>query len=743
MSGASAGTIRSFGTVTIDGIYYEGYRGFGIVQLDAGARWTIGGTVASGTIVALAPGGTNVLTLANLAEMQGTITGFAQGDTIGADGITVTGSNYAGGVLTLTDTTGTISLDLPGNFTTGEFHVTNEAGNAEISILPRTLSWTGASGTAFGTAANWNDLTDSLNPAQSAPDPLDTVEFNTGDGGVIGTGTVATLDVGVAGSGVLQLTNAATIVAGSFDAGVGKADVAQIGVTGAGTELSVTGNAILADDGNGVMSVLSGATFAAANLTIGSQGDSSGAVIVSGDGSVIDISGDLNVGTALGTGDLTIGPGAVVDASVVNLQGEVVLENGELDPTVNLINQGQTAGGSGTIEAGDIVDEGVIQAGGSKPSENLLVVAGTVAGGGPWTIDGTAQPEANGDAGVLQINAGGTLELTGPVLDTASTTFTDDVTPQGTYTVNDSVVDVNFADGTGVLRLDDIGGFAGTIVSFQQGDEFVIAGGTLSGLGVTGGNTLTALDSGNGGTDQIIFSSGISASGFNIVNNNTIQVACFAAGTRIATPAGLVVVESLRAGDRVRTMRGDAAAIVWIGQRNVDCRQHPDPASVCPVRVLAGAFGPGLPSCDLWLSPDHAVFVEGVLIPIRCLIDGGTIRQMVVPEVTYYHVELPAHDVILAEDLPVESYLDTGDRANFSNGGGEVRLFPDFSARPNLSVRMWEMAGCAPLVMTGPVLERVRRILARAAVVTPVVSPVRPPDMGPSWTRLNNRYTYY
>ncbi len=29
---------------------------------------------------------------------------------------------------------------------------------------------------------------------------------------------------------------------------------------------------------------------------------------------------------------------------------------------------------------------------------------------------------------------------------------------------------------------------------------------------------------------------------------------------------------------------------------------------------------------------------------------------------SYYHVELPHHDVLLAQGLPAESYLDTGNR---------------------------------------------------------------------------------
>jgi len=336
-------------------------------------------------------------------------------------------------------------------------------------------------------------------------------------------------------------------------------------------------------------------------------------------------------------------------------------------------------------------------------------VAGTVLGGGPWTINGTAQPQANGDVGILQINAGGTLELTGPVSNAASTTFTDNVTPQSTYTVTDSVVDVNFEDATGVLKLDDIGGFAGTIVSFRKGDSFVITGGTLSNLGVTGEYTLTVSDSGNGGTDQITFSSGIGVSGFNIVNNNTIQVACFVRGTRIETETGLVTVEELRVGDRVITEAGACEPIVWIGQRTVNCRAHPKPKSVWPVRVARGAFGRNVPLRDLYLSPDHAVLVDGVLIPVKLLVNGAGIVQVRRSAVTYFHIELPVHAVILAEGLTAESYLDLGDRADFASESETIRLFPDFAARlaPDAALA-WETKGAAPLVMAGEKLQAIR-----------------------------------
>ena len=579
-------------------------------------------------------------------------------------------------------------------------------------VAPRTMTWNGGAATDFGTAANWNDLTNGQSPAQTPPDSQDTVLFDTSDGAISGTGTVAAVDVGTADAGVLELSGGSTLVAGALDVGVASGADGQVGLTGAGTDLTIGGTAVVADDGTGILSVLSGATFTAAGLTVGSQGQSSGALVVSGAGSTVRLSGALNIGTALGTGDLTVGPGAAVQASVVNLQGQVVLEGGLLDPTVSVIDQGQTAGGFGTLAAGDIIDEGVIQASGSAPSRNLLLVRGTVLGGGSLSVNGTAQPSPS--VGWLQIDAGDTMELTGPVLNAAVAAFSDMLTPTGTYSVGNSVIDVTFADAGGVLLLDDIAGFAGTITSFKAGDQFVIAGGTLYDPSVANGNTLAFLDSGPnagiGDVDQIIFGSSVIAGQFDIVNGNTVQaVSCFAAGTRIMTEDGAIAVERLRVGDRVLTACGRIEPVVWLGSRTVNCRKHPAPETVWPVRMNAGAFGKNVPLRDLYLSPDHAVFVNNILVPVKLLANGNSIAQVKRASSIYYHVELPRHEVILAEGLPVESYLDTGDRMSFNPGGDIIRLFPDFAARfaPEIA-SVWETRGAAPLVMTGVELDAAR-----------------------------------
>jgi hypothetical protein len=185
---------------------------------------------------------------------------------------------------------------------------------------------------------------------------------------------------------------------------------------------------------------------------------------------------------------------------------------------------------------------------------------------------------------------------------------------------------------------------------------------------------------------------------------------CYRRGTRILTDRGEVAVENLRVGERVRTVLGGSSApIIWIGQREVDCRRHPKPWRVWPVRVADSAFGPGRPRGEMFLSPDHAVYVNEVLIPIRHLINGSTIVQVGVDKVAYFHIELPEHDVVLAQGLPTESFLDMRDRSNYASRPGPVRLFPDFT------VRMWEAFGCAPLIVTGPELTAARELVGRFA----------------------------
>jgi hypothetical protein len=188
---------------------------------------------------------------------------------------------------------------------------------------------------------------------------------------------------------------------------------------------------------------------------------------------------------------------------------------------------------------------------------------------------------------------------------------------------------------------------------------------------------------------------------------------CFAAGTRILTPNGEKLVEQLAAGDEVLTARAGhegVAEIIWVGQRTIDLARHAMPEKVRPIRILAGAFGPGLPERDLRLSPDHALYIDGHLIEAKTLVNGVTvIAEQNTRFVTYHHIETAQHEVVLAEGLPAETFLESGNRANFENGAAPITLHPDFVAQAREK-------SCATLLVDGPIVTAARQKLLERAL---------------------------
>jgi Hint domain len=189
---------------------------------------------------------------------------------------------------------------------------------------------------------------------------------------------------------------------------------------------------------------------------------------------------------------------------------------------------------------------------------------------------------------------------------------------------------------------------------------------------------------------------------------------CYVEGTRIRTERGDVPVEELAAGDMVavHTRQGMIQRpAVWIGRRVVNIAAHPDPETALPIRIRRNAFAGGQPSRDLLVSPDHAIFIDGLLVPAKLLVNGGSIvQEQGWTSVVYFHVELPEHAVIFAEDLAAESYLDTGNRAVFENAGGLMMLHPDFSISARLQRR--EDGSCAPLVVAASLVRPIWHQLA-------------------------------
>jgi hypothetical protein len=481
--------------------------------------------------------------------------------------------------------------------------------------------------------------------------------INIGSGTIVNLGSVAGpyhLGFGVIlGSGG-TMTNA---VSGSVSGGyVGVkisstgASVINYGVIGGRTAVDLEGG-----------SITNAASAEIAGDEVGIESFAGGTLV--NDGS---ITGTLLSGVYMADGgSVTNGISAIIANSV----GVELLVGG------TLINAGTIVGRLGTA-----VSLGTV-------GNNLLVVAPGAYFGGQ--VAGSA-------------SASNTLEL-------ASAASAGSLSGLGTdFTNFGSIV---FDAGADWFIAGNTTGLAGTISGFAFGDTIEVTGITATGSSYSGG-VLTLMEA--SGSVDLILPGSFTTSDF-VINNNSattavdITLMCFRDGTRIRTLRGEVVVEKLRVGEPVLAHTGDGRmaphSIVWIGHRSVDSRRHPKPTQVWPVRIRAGTFGAGQPARDLFLSPDHAVFVDGVLIPVKYLINGRGIAQVPVSKLHYFHVELSAHAVLLAEGLPVESYLNVGDRANFANGGEPVTLFPDFAARA------WEMRGCAELVVIGSQVEAARALI--------------------------------
>ncbi len=206
---------------------------------------------------------------------------------------------------------------------------------------------------------------------------------------------------------------------------------------------------------------------------------------------------------------------------------------------------------------------------------------------------------------------------------------------------------------------------------------------------VISGNQYTTIDASTSG----FYPSGVNSSGTIIGDTGfgtASSVACFAKGTRILTDRGEIAVELFAVGDAVTTVDGQTSTITWLGF----FRPSPNDWENRPVCVRAHSFGHNLPHRDLFLSPEHAIFIDGMLAPAQFLVTGDSIDRVAMDDVVYYHVMLDHHDVILAEGLPVETYLPDDNFERFDN----------WTALP---VRDLPMTPCAPRITQGSRLQAV------------------------------------
>jgi hypothetical protein len=216
--------------------------------------------------------------------------------------------------------------------------------------------------------------------------------------------------------------------------------------------------------------------------------------------------------------------------------------------------------------------------------------------------------------------------------------------------------------------------------TFDIGEDIGVVGATYSGYAIVGSTTYPVVD--YGGVLRVL---GIaSGGGPNLFTDwqysAAPMLACFLAGALIATPEGDRTIESLSLGDLVVNQAGKAIPVKWIGRQTVATRFVPA-ERLMPVRIAAGALGDGLPHADLTVTADHGMLVDGVICHAGALVNGTTITRVPLSEMgetyTVYHIETEAHEIILANGAPAETFIDNVSRRVFDNYAEFEALYGD------------------------------------------------------------------
>ena len=681
---ASDGSVSAAGSLTVFNSALVNNAGTmsesGLLSVIDSGTVTTDGTLATDRVILAAAQDTDTPpvsppTVASLVENGGTVI-------VGATGST--GTNFvvnAGGAVSLTSAslTETGTMDIEG----GNVSLTNAATAA---TGPIEFDY----GTVFITSSTLG--TDSLIVARPSAFPTTTIASLIQNGGsvIVGKSSSTGANFVVNQGGVVSLTFASLTETGTMSvAGGGTLSLASATLHTAGS-MNIEGGTVL-------LSNTAATTTGPINVNSGSISISAGNLTTTDTITVAGTSGGFSftTGTVASKGFVQTGA-ASSQIGVSNTQLSALLLADTFQASggnVSIAQGSSVIAGSGLLANSAVHDSGlfttsvglIVNAGGSLD----ILSGGQALDGGNLTGDGAGTVTILGTLAIAGTMSGTAIKLahTGARL---SLSASDSSTLLTGYTAAIKGLDQS---GTGV----DFSRLA-----FSGGEHAVVNGTTLSLLG-TGGPLATLQVDPFPTYDLTVVNDG---SGHPLVET----APCFVAGSRILTNRGEVAVEDLREGDVVVTASGRPRPICWIGHRRIDPARHPCPRTVQPIRIQRGAFAANTPHRDLLLSPDHAVFVEGVLVPVRYLVNGATIRcQTVRRPITYYHVELDGHDILLAEGLAVESFLDTGCRQDFDNGGAVVALHPDFSTWA------WEARGYAPLVVAGPEIGKTRRRLAQRA----------------------------
>lgn len=219
-------------------------------------------------------------------------------------------------------------------------------------------------------------------------------------------------------------------------------------------------------------------------------------------------------------------------------------------------------------------------------------------GSGTWTYLGLGANNVGIGSGIWNLNTTTLADGTYEVLYKWAANTVQAANPSGgvilatTFTVDTNDPDVVFASGDTSLDLTDL--------TISQTYTFTTEPGaqvTVTFTGTNGSVSQTVFADGTGTATVTLSPAELSSLGFGTVTITataedvagnvfpatpvqTIDIVCFLAGTRIATPAGEVPVETLRPGDLILTADGRAVPVRFLGRQTVHARFAPPNAPI-------------------------------------------------------------------------------------------------------------------------------------------------------------------
>ncbi len=491
VNGTIAFASTSTATVTVDGT-------------NGASTWTNTGTLVVGD----AGNGTlNVLAGGTVTNTDGTIGN--QSGSVGAANIDGAGSTWTN--------SGTLRVGLNGNATLSITNGATVTVNGSFARIAEEATST-SSATVDGAGSTWA-LAGDLDVARAGIGMLTiqnggtvnmtgagkrasigVVSGSTGTATVDGTGSTLTvpgnLIVGESGNGTLLVENGGLATSGNGFIGKNSGSVGVATVDGSGSKWDLSSNTLtIGGDGNGTLNITAGGNVTDTTAIMGDSATSSGTATIDGAGSTWTNNGDLIVAKDGSTALLTISNGGVV----TNLTADV-----SLDP-----------GSNGTA----IVD------GGGWTSSALYVGGGSGGAGGTGLvriINGgvvNAPTMVVWDQGTLEVNSGYKINSSNLVFDGGTLRTLDDTnfsnsadlaaggiivdsngftsTLSGVFTGNGGLTKIG--DGTIIISSDnfyvgDTNINAGTlrVDGSITSNTFVNPGGTLGGIGTVFGNVVNS-----------------------------------------------------------------------------------------------------------------------------------------------------------------------------------------------------------------------------------------------------------